>query len=218
MVRKRLLVAIESAVAFKEKQTLCRNGWIKRFAHKHSDVDIFFVVGNGWERVHRDENDIVHVPAVDLYEWLPQKTYHLLKYAVDNYDFDYLYKCDDDTFVHLDRLCDAMYGHDYVGAVRKWIAGDGTYYAEGGAGYLLSRSAVQLAYDNFNLPEPPCGCEDVFVALALKRAGITPMPDSRFNQHEKVVPAKDNDQISCHYIKTQEQVDAIIAGLEVRDV
>jgi hypothetical protein len=216
MVRKKLIVAIESAEAFVDRQSLCRDGWVKMFGGRHPDVDIFFVVGNGWSSSYRDDQDVVHVPAVDLYEWLPQKTQQLFKYVLRNYDFDFLFKCDDDTFVHLDRLVGMLGdGHDFVGAINTWFAGDKSYYAEGGAGYLLSRKAVALAYDNLSSDKLQ-GPEDVYVSLALRDAGVQLIPTSRFNQFELVVPTANNAQVTCHYIKTKKQVDDIIDGL-VRD-
>lgn len=214
MSLKRLIVAVESAATFAARRTLCRQGWMKLFASKHLNVEAFFVVGNNGREPHCN-GDIIYVPANDDYEGLPQKTQQLFEYFLRTHQFEYLYKCDDDTFVHLDRLMSRLNQDQYVGRVNTWERDGKSSYAEGGAGYILSRRAVELALDKFVFREDLKGAEDVFVALALRDAGIRPVQDDRFSQWPTPCPTKTNDQITCHYIREQAQVDEILAGLNL---
>ena len=48
----------------------------------------------------------------DDYRHLPAKGLAFYQYALEHYDFDWLFKCDDDTWLALDRLeslCDGRY-------------------------------------------------------------------------------------------------------------
>lgn len=212
MGHKRLIISIESAEKYEKRQALCRRGWLRAFASKHPDVEAFFVVGGGLGGASCN-GDVVSVAASDAYEGLPQKTRRLFEYVLDKYEFDFLYKCDDDTFVHVDRLVAHLNQDDYVGRVNTWQRDRKSIYAEGGAGYILSKCAVKLAVENFLYPEGINGAEDVCVALALRTIGILPVNDDRLSQQPTPSPSKSNDQISCHYIRDQAQVDEILAGL-----
>ncbi len=94
-------------------------------------------------------------PADDYWA-LPQKVRMALRWGLEqmepdgSWTFDYFFKCDRDTFIHADRLLSSMQEHfdagdDYVGLVGK--LGD---CCGGGAGYILSRHAVQTYLDNYD--------------------------------------------------------------------
>ena len=93
-------------------------------------------------------------PCPDDYPSLPQRTRWFCRWALAQNDWDYLFKCDDDTYVSITRL--SLYdlaGRDYVGA--EWKPGVG--YGSGGAGYFLSRKAATAVAERL---EQPCGAED----------------------------------------------------------
>ena len=76
----------------------------------------------------------------DDYRHLPAKGLAFYQYALEHYDFDWLFKCDDDTYLALDRLeslCDGRY--DLVGDMSLADRG----FPSGGAGYLMSRALVE---------------------------------------------------------------------------
>src|SRR6185369_3027686 len=60
------------------------------------------------------------------------KTLYAAKYAIDN-DFDYLFKCDDDTFVYLDRLVRMFLELPPDVDAAGYVEGGGFY---GGPGFL----------------------------------------------------------------------------------
>ena len=72
---------------------------------------------------------------------LPEKTYKMLNESL-NHDWDFLFKCDDDTFVAFDKLIDLLKNYDsksdlYLG--RRILFDKKFEYAQGGAGYILTR-------------------------------------------------------------------------------
>ena len=75
----------------------------------------------------------------DDYNSLSLKTRWLCLWAITNFMFDFLFKCDDDTYVHVDRLLKCDTHGDYVGCD---IPGHDYPHASGGAGYRLSRNAA----------------------------------------------------------------------------
>ena len=114
--------------------------------------------------------DLLALPVADTYERLPDKTLALMDWVIQHTDFSYLYKIDDDC--HLDVatfLARSLHRcHHYMGRPlwrgpgdtdRSWhqarsasVRGahaldkspEPSVYADGGSGYFVSRSALQL--------------------------------------------------------------------------
>ena len=103
--------------------------------------------------------DLLLLPCPNDYGGLPQRTRWFCRWAIDaGGQWDYLFKCDSDTYVSVPRLlayCGPLqadpasvrridnpsYGPlDYLGA--EWKPGVG--YGSGGGGYLLSRRAAAV--------------------------------------------------------------------------
>jgi len=64
--------------------------------------------------------DIVFLPFIDTYQNLSRKTMQVCKWATDHYDFDYMAKMDDDTFMRLDRIVPYLIKN---GSLSKYYAG-----------------------------------------------------------------------------------------------
>ena len=114
-------------------------------------------------------NDMIILDHVtDEHETLTQRTLEGLEYIInEKYDFSYVLKCDDDTFVDLNAVVSnlhatnwiqKLYWGDFVGGYT--VLGEGIYaehewficdryvpYAFGG-GYVLSRDLVELIVQN----------------------------------------------------------------------
>lgn len=140
-------------------------------------VDYRFFLGAGNHDAAEDE---VILPVRDDYWALPSKVRAALRWALDH-EYDYIFKCDRDTYIHADRLVSALpVGLDFVGLVGN--PGD---CCGGGAGYWLSRKAItfylhnydehQLALANYQKLEDWC----VFTILD-RTAGIKPVCDRRY--------------------------------------
>jgi len=94
------------------------NAWKGRIEYK------FFLGKSPYHKtISNDElalGDMVFLNFIDTYENLSQKTMHLCKWATENYDFDYMAKMDDDTFLRLDRFVDFLIKN---GSLSKFYAG-----------------------------------------------------------------------------------------------
>jgi hypothetical protein len=177
--------------------------------NNNPDIEIFFVVG-GADRIHVEDN-IVHLPCDDQYDGLVEKTKHLCQYVLNNYDFDYLFKCDDDTFLCVDRLYQRTGNEAYVGTASR--TPDGRPYAEGGAGYRINKQATSCAAEKLD-PDSANTCEDTSVGDVLRLNGVKLTHDSRFCQSMKQIPSMFNKQISCHLIRTKEDLDLVTSCWE----
>jgi hypothetical protein len=81
-------------------------------------IDYLFVLGAGNANASEDE---LILPVRDDYLALPVKMRAAFRWALEH-GFDYVFKCDRDTFIHADRLLVSARehfeaGHDFVGLV-----------------------------------------------------------------------------------------------------
>jgi hypothetical protein len=111
--------------------------------------------------------DEVGLQVPDDYAHLPNKTQAICQWALQQ-GFDYVFKCDDDTAVRVDRLVLELLDHpdlDYGGFLHAEVC-------TGGPGYFLSRRAMQAVV---HAGTPDFWAEDVWVSTVLKRANIYPI-------------------------------------------
>jgi len=135
-------------------------------------------------------DDVIYLPSPDGPIWeghrrtwhLNRKTEALVKYALDG-DYDFVFKCDDDTYVpSTERLLfeSGFEAHDYSGFTEThWAPDTGPYrWAQGGAGYWLSRKSMEIiAEHGLHLVR----AEDFAVGQLLAVHGIHPHHDVRYN-------------------------------------
>ena len=154
--------------------------------------------------------DVLLLPCPDAYDNLPQRTRWFCRWALEQPGWDYLFKCDDDTFVAANRLTgyDAA-GRDYIGA--EWRTGVG--YGSGGGGYLLSRKAAEIVAEKL---AQPVGAEDLLVGQVLREAGIPLSIEPRFVPFGDMIrrPAFGNDLITVHgvnedvFLRSHSEIEA----------
>ena len=146
----------------------------------------------------------------ELRERLPEKTYKMLIESL-NHEWDFLFKCDDDTFVVFDKLVNLLKNYNfnddlYIGC--KIV--NPFSYGQGGAGYALTRSAAKKCVNFFKHYKI---AEDQTVGFTLKEQNInltntnllsTPSPKiAKFGNNQSVcidAILKDN-KITTHYVK-----------------
>jgi hypothetical protein len=138
-----------------------RDTWFKDiepFAH-HVEAKFFYGAGSAI-----DSPDSVVLPVPDDYEHLPHKTQAICRWALQN-GFDYVFKCDDDTAVYVQRLVLESLMHpcmDYAGFLHNETC-------TGGPGYFLSKRAMRAVAQ---AGTPDIWAEDVWVSTIMGRAGI----------------------------------------------
>lgn len=108
-----------------------------------------------------------------------RKTEALARYALEN-GYDFVFKCDDDTFIRVDHLLAGGFERfDYSGFTEQHWERDIAWYrwCQGGAGYWLSRKAMALVAE-YGLHLVPI--EDYAVGQLLHRHEIMPYHDARY--------------------------------------
>lgn len=169
----KLLIGALSAASYDDRRMLCRETWwtdIQRLGHS-----AFFLLGRHNGIISCQIGDMLVLDAPDDYVSLPQKTRAFCHWALSRNDWDYIYKCDDDTLVAPKRLHDLAQRltGDYVGCEyhpqMKWHSG--------GAGYFLSRAAAAIIATQMFVANGP---EDLLVGAFLNWAGMraTYMPET----------------------------------------
>lgn len=189
----KIIFGILSAKSYDERRERCRSTWVAD-AIKRGHDPLFLIGGEEQTSRHRDR---LRLPVPDDYPSLPQKTRGWCLWSVAQTGWDWLFKCDDDTFVAVERLEKMIKalppGTNYVGA--EWARGVG--YGSGGAGYLLSRHAAEIVADGLTCKT---GSEDLEVGALLRRKGIEFIKDDRlvpFGSPDKR-PLPGNAYITAH--------------------
>ncbi len=167
-----------------------------RDAANHANVTAKFFYGEGADRPPLE--DEVFLPVKDDYEHLVDKTQAICKWAVEQ-DFDFIYLCDDDTYVFVDRLVHEprTFKFDYAGYLNGEIC-------SGGVGYWLSREAMTEVVRNM---QKMTWAEDVAVGMTMKCAGIPalmiPGHTPGFTAHFVGITNVPTDAVSLHSVKPE---------------
>lgn len=195
----RILVGICSARKYADKRQAVRDTWMSR---PMPGIECVFFVGQGNDALS-DEPDTLVVDADDGYEALPEKVLGFFSEALKRHEFDWLFKCDDDTYLALDRLGELVDGkHDFVG--NEFLAQRGS--PSGGAGYLLSRELVERLVKDEDLALR--GAEDVIIGQAAMSYGAVAHSTTRLCWNRERYPQPKNDVITSHWC-SPERLDAI---------
>ena len=147
---------------------------------------------------------------------LPEKTYKMLIKSLQ-YEWDFLFKCDDDTYVNFDKLIEFLKDYD---ANLDWYIGKEIVnpfpYAQGGAGYILTRTAVKKCLESlkhfYKIQFKNKSAEDYSIGLALRNQKINLTPTkllstqtpkfARLNQRICINAIMNHDKITTHYVNS----------------
>lgn len=175
-----------------------------------TDVRACFFAGDGSDA----ESDMIRLNVTDHFSHIPAKVGAFYRHVREHYEFDWLFKCDDDTYLVVERLTELIGTHDLVG--NEFLKRVGrNKFASGGAGYLLSRRMVERLAENKSLSA--VGPEDVIFTGAALRAGATWRATTRLGWNAKRIPRRENDQVSCHWI-SPDKMRAIHAAMRQNPV
>jgi len=187
----RILIAILSCRRDRIYHQLVRDTWLK-----NQQVDYKFFLGIdqlGTDKLPLTEDEVL-LDVSDRYSALRLKVEKMFDWIRPR-EYDYTFKCDTDTFVHVPRLLKSGYEqHD-------WIAFQCNY---GGSGYWLSRKAIEMLtkikIDHFR--------EDGWVGTVLLQQGLKPFQDPRYHSDTNEGPSPDNDFITNHWHSDHNAIDA----------
>jgi len=225
----KILVAILTCSSTQTRADACLATWIKDIKSPHD----YFFYGNKTQSEKMPKTWNCEPDKGECRNGLTEKTYKMLVKSLD-YEWDFLFKCDDDTYVCFDRLIEFLKTYDpsqdlYIG---KQLGQKG--YAQGGAGYVLTRSAVKKCieslkhfYRNRSKIEGIYGikqaAEDYYVGLALKEQEINLTPTFSLSWGPPPAVVKENqsvcideiikkNKITTHYVlpETMETIYELI--------
>lgn len=162
-------------------------------------ADVVFLLADPTITLPVRDGNRLWLPCPDDYESLPQRTRWFCLWTLANTQATHLFKCDDDTYLHLPRLVEAAQS-------KRWNAVDcvarrnkiDRFCFHGGAGYLLTRRAMMVVAAHAT---DLVGAEDYCVGRALKASGLNVLNEGRLNfwrQHGS--PSRNNNLISTHYV------------------
>jgi len=209
----KILVAILTCKSFQNRADACYKSWIQDIQEPHSYY--FYGSKNQSEKISKTWNCEPNDGEARFR--LPEKTYKMLVKSL-NYDWDFLFKCDDDTYVNFNKLVEFLKDYDanddlYLGKkIGKPFA-----YAQGGAGYILTRSVVIKCLESlkhfYKDKTKNKLAEDYSVGLALKEQGInlthtnllsTPAPAIAIQNQSVCIDAIINEhKITTHYVNSE---------------
>jgi hypothetical protein len=184
----RVIIGILTCDKYKVRADGIRNSWLKLLP---ASYQVLFLHGRPGQTASL-EGDRLYLDCPEAYEKLPVKVNAFLRYCLEHFQFDYLFKTDDDTYLDLERFIGFdKQGGDYIGqfrnldgvdAARTWHYGkcedksleipySGEFacpWATGG-GYFLSRRAAALAAERTLATCHERLYEDLMIGEALTR-------------------------------------------------
>lgn len=187
----KLIIGVLTAAKFEARRAGVMATW-GRDAVAHHDVDLVFLIGDPSLKMPRREGQLLYLPIPDDYDSLPQKTRWFCLWALAHGGaWNRLFKCDDDTYVRVERLLAGGWNEHIVGCKD----GNGDHF-HGGAGYLISREAALSVAARLTAEK---GLEDWKARDAAYAGGMWFEHDDRFCFNKDRQPGPANEQITCHY-------------------
>lgn len=204
-----VVLVMTRPVSVKRRKTI-RDTWSQTYNSTQVNLTLKFIIGMGSVRTSLAESllnerkqygDLLLMDELyDSYSNLPFKVMMGLRWASDNLEFDYLVKVDDDMYLRLEMLsqalrqmnCEAMlyWGNFMAGTPdqrgrnleRNWLHCTHYFpYATGG-GYVLAEKVIKSAMP-FSESVEHYNNEDVTVGAMLAPYNINKVHDSRFITH-----------------------------------
>lgn len=209
----KILTTILTCSATQKRANACLDTWVKDIQSPHD----YYFYGDKLQSCMMTKTWNCTPNGGECRSRLPEKTYKMLTESL-SYEWDFLFKCDDDTYLNFNQL---------VEFVQDYNASDDLYigkelmnpfpYAQGGAGYILTRTAVQKCLESLKYiycdKSKNKNAEDYSVGLALKEQKIDLVHiDSLSAQDHAIAIVKQNqsvciddiiknNKITTHYVE-----------------
>ena len=160
----KVLIGILSCHSLRHWEQAVRETWIPDIT---AGTDHRFFLGLPIVPAEQDE---VFLSVNDSFQGITEKTVAMYRWALEN-GYDWCFKADLDTLVRPQALLQSDFRQF------DWVGGQNSVFASGGAGYCLSRKAMQIVVDH---PMELGPAEDVNMAHALLSQGIALHADDRY--------------------------------------
>ncbi|MDR2513345.1 MAG: glycosyltransferase family 92 protein [Puniceicoccales bacterium] len=192
----RVLVGICTARPYLNRRQAIRETWLSK---EVENVHAVFFHGKT-EIPTENPADTVELNVPDTYDLLPTKVLAFFRYALEHYDFEWIFKCDDDTYLAMERVV-SMLDDNYGLIGDRMLESRGA--PSGGAGYFLSRRSIeQLLEQQEDIAQS--GPEDLIIGrFASDRLKIPFLASKRLCSSYSQIPRKDNDFVSAHWCSPQ---------------
>jgi hypothetical protein len=171
------------------------------------DVDYIF-----YADCDNEEKKIIKVSDDSTYSSNEPKHINVIKYLIENnYQYEWFFFCDDDTFVNTKNLEHdfSIFEKDKVnGSILKgtWSKDTTLNYCSGGAGYLIHKSLLEII--SKNIKSGDSGYSDVTLGLCLREMGIENKNFDEFHsqapKYYKMENSKIKDVFTFHYVQSNE--------------
>lgn len=212
-LKQKKLILINSCVDNERKRTACQSTWLSRLPET---CTVRFVIGNNLpdSDQYLDTGTTLYVPAVDTTPFLRNKVQKAFSWVAKNrhrLGIDYVFKCDDDTFLLPSRFARFDPVYPYVGQDNTTFAVDSTAdiscpFALGGAGYFVRQDFVEYVADNIlSVDIASLGykqaAEDVSVGYIMAKIGYPVVHCSLLSHGNVPCPLPSNNLITAHHVQ-----------------
>ena len=208
----KILTTILTCSSTQERADACLDTWIQDIKTPHD----YIFYGDKTQSQSMDRAWNCTPDDGECRSRLPEKTYKMLVKSLD-YEWDFLFKCDDDTYLNFNQLVEFL--QDYNASDDLYIGKqliNPFPYAQGGAGYILTRTAVQKCLKSLKYiygdKSKNKNAEDYSVGLALRDQKIdlintdllsTPHPQKAKQDQAVCVDAiNKSNKITTHYVNS----------------
>ena len=174
------------------------------------DVDYIF-----YADCDNEEKKIIKVSDDFTYSSNEPKHVNVIKYLIENdYQYEWFFFCDDDTFVNTKNLESnfEIFDKDKInGSVLEgtWGKDRDLNYCSGGAGYLINKSLLETISKNITLGDS--GYYDVTLGLCARKLGIKNNHIDKFNSQNPEFYSKENetikDMFTFHYVGGERMIE-----------
>ncbi|XP_015792046.1 beta-1,3-galactosyltransferase 6 [Tetranychus urticae] len=218
-----LLILIMSAPGYKDRRDAIRQTWVNLIDDRL--IKYYFVIGTHagsklvlehLRKEQEDFKDIIIFPHIDdSYSTLSQKLLESLKWTYSRFNYKFVLKIDDDSFVRVDALYDELKTKKSDHRTLYWgyFDGDAPVKRQGkwtednwflcdkylpyalGGGYVISSSLVKYIVTNSHLLSLYHN-EDVNMGVWLASLNITRQHDPRFDTEYKSRGCSNNFLVS----------------------
>jgi hypothetical protein len=134
----KVFIVVKACVKNLERLKSSRETWLKNLPE---NFEYRFFIGGKDQNVPQADDIVVLNNVGDGYNNIYDKVYSAYKYALNNFEFDYLISTDDDVYWDFSQLED-IEGYDYIGQFNQHDHIDQSAYAIG-ASLIFSKRCVQ---------------------------------------------------------------------------